>query len=130
MKEVPPGVHHLRGFPPNAINVYLAEDVLIDAGTKLTAGRVLRQLAGRTVRAHIRPGAEPRVGAQARAAGTGRGTFRTRAAAARHEEVRRLRRLAQRLGSATDTALSRLPCPFDENGTGGGSSALRSLMSA
>ena len=52
MKLVAPGVHHLRGFPPNAINVYLVEDVLIDAGTNLAARRVLRQLHGRTVRAH------------------------------------------------------------------------------
>ena len=52
MKLVAPGVHHLRGFPPNAINVYLVEDVLIDAGTNLAARRVLRQLDGWDVRAH------------------------------------------------------------------------------
>jgi len=42
----------LSGFPPYAINVYLAGDVLIDAGSRHAAGRILRQLEGRTVNAH------------------------------------------------------------------------------
>jgi glyoxylase-like metal-dependent hydrolase (beta-lactamase superfamily II) len=42
----------LSGFPPYAINVYLAGDVLIDAGTRHAAGRILRQLAGRDVELH------------------------------------------------------------------------------
>jgi hydroxyacylglutathione hydrolase len=52
MKLVAPGIHHLRGFPPNVINVYLVEDVLIDSGTRLAARRVLRQLDGSGVSAH------------------------------------------------------------------------------
>ena len=39
MKQVAEGVWQLRGFPPNAINVYLAEDVLIDAGTRHSGRR-------------------------------------------------------------------------------------------
>ena len=52
MKQVADGVWHLRGFPPYAINVYLAEDVLIDAGTRHAARRILRQLKGHAVSAH------------------------------------------------------------------------------
>jgi hydroxyacylglutathione hydrolase len=37
----------LSGFPPNAINVYLVDDVLIDAGTRHAGRRILRQLKGR-----------------------------------------------------------------------------------
>jgi hydroxyacylglutathione hydrolase len=50
VKQVADGVWQLRGFPPNAINVYLAEDVLIDAGTRRSARRILKQVDGRTVR--------------------------------------------------------------------------------
>jgi len=42
----------LSGFPPYAINVYLAGDVLIDAGSRHAAGRILRQLSGRQVSLH------------------------------------------------------------------------------
>jgi hydroxyacylglutathione hydrolase len=59
VKQVADGVWQLRGFPPNAINVYLAEDVLIDAGTRRSARRILRQLDGRTVRAHALTHAHP-----------------------------------------------------------------------
>ena len=52
MKEVAPGVFQLKGFPPNAINVWLMGDVLVDAATKLAGNRILRQLEGRTVTAH------------------------------------------------------------------------------
>jgi hydroxyacylglutathione hydrolase len=52
VKQVADGVWHLRGFPPYAINVYLAEDVLIDAGSRHAARRILRQLRGHAVRAH------------------------------------------------------------------------------
>src|SRR4051812_50214836 len=45
-----------------------------------------------------------------------------------------LRREPRSLGagqaSATETAASKDPCPFDEYGIGGGSSSLRSLISA
>src|SRR6187551_1415623 len=52
MKEVAPGVFQLKGFPPNAINVWLMGDVLVDASTKLAGRRSFRQLEGRDVTAH------------------------------------------------------------------------------
>jgi glyoxylase-like metal-dependent hydrolase (beta-lactamase superfamily II) len=52
MKEIADGVWQLSGFPPNAINVYLAGDVLIDASTRHHAGSILKQLKGRDVSAH------------------------------------------------------------------------------
>ncbi len=47
MKELAAGVEQLNGLPPNAINVYLVGDVLIDASTKLSTRRILRQLIDR-----------------------------------------------------------------------------------
>jgi glyoxylase-like metal-dependent hydrolase (beta-lactamase superfamily II) len=47
MRRVAPGVWQLSGFPPNAINIYLAGDVLIDAGTRWARRRICRQLQGR-----------------------------------------------------------------------------------
>jgi hydroxyacylglutathione hydrolase len=52
MKQVADGVWLLSGFPPNAINVYLVGDVLVDAGTRHGGRRILRQLRGRRVVAH------------------------------------------------------------------------------
>jgi glyoxylase-like metal-dependent hydrolase (beta-lactamase superfamily II) len=52
MKELADGVFQLRGFPPDAINVYLADDWLIDAATRQGTRRVLRQLKGRRVVGH------------------------------------------------------------------------------
>lgn len=52
MREVAEDVHLLSGFPPNAINVYLVGDVLVDAGTRQARRRILRQLAGRRLLAH------------------------------------------------------------------------------
>lgn len=59
MREVAPGVWKLSGLPPNAINVYLVGDVLVDAGTRHARGRILRQLAGRQVRTHALTHAHP-----------------------------------------------------------------------
>jgi hydroxyacylglutathione hydrolase len=59
MKQLAPGVWQLKGFPPNAINVYLVEDVLVDAATRRSTRRILRQLAGREVRAHALTHAHP-----------------------------------------------------------------------
>jgi glyoxylase-like metal-dependent hydrolase (beta-lactamase superfamily II) len=59
MKQLAEGVHQLAGFPANAINVYLVEDVLIDAGTKRAEGRIMRQIAGRPVSAHALTHAHP-----------------------------------------------------------------------
>ncbi len=47
MREIAPGLELLRGLPPNAINVYLAGDVLIDAGTRYSTRRILRQVLDR-----------------------------------------------------------------------------------
>jgi hydroxyacylglutathione hydrolase len=52
VKQLADGVWQLRGFPPNAINVYLIEDVLVDAATRRAGRRILRQLEGRDVSAH------------------------------------------------------------------------------
>ncbi len=59
MKQLAEGVYQLDGRPPNAINVYLVEDVLIDSGTRQAEGRVLRQLQGHTVNAHALTHAHP-----------------------------------------------------------------------
>lgn len=59
MLPIADGLYLLDGFPRNAINVYLMGDVLIDAGTRWAAGRILRQLRGREVRAHALTHAHP-----------------------------------------------------------------------
>jgi glyoxylase-like metal-dependent hydrolase (beta-lactamase superfamily II) len=52
VKQLADDVWQLSGFPPNAINVYLVGDVLVDAATRRAGRRILRQLEGRTVSAH------------------------------------------------------------------------------
>jgi hydroxyacylglutathione hydrolase len=52
MKLIADGLYQLKGFPPNIMNVYLAGDVLIDAATRHSEKRILRQLEGRDVSAH------------------------------------------------------------------------------
>ncbi|MGH2992990.1 MAG: MBL fold metallo-hydrolase [Solirubrobacterales bacterium] len=47
MKQLAPDLWQLRGLPPNGINVYLAEDVLIDTATRLAGRRILRQIEDR-----------------------------------------------------------------------------------
>jgi hydroxyacylglutathione hydrolase len=59
MKEVATGVWQLRQLLPNAINVYLLEDVLIDAATRQSGRRILRELRGREVNAHALTHAHP-----------------------------------------------------------------------
>ncbi|HET8673224.1 MAG TPA: MBL fold metallo-hydrolase [Thermoleophilaceae bacterium] len=59
MKQLADGVWQLAGFPPNAINVYLVGDVLVDAATRRAGRRILRQLTGRDVRAHALTHAHP-----------------------------------------------------------------------
>lgn len=46
MKYLAPGVWRLSEFPQPLINVYLAEDVLIDAGRRWDTGRIRKQLDG------------------------------------------------------------------------------------
>jgi len=52
-------VHLLSGWPPNAINVYLVGDVLIDAATRQGEKRIMRQIAGRPPAAHALTHAHP-----------------------------------------------------------------------
>ena len=52
MRKLADDLHILSGFPPFAINIYLMGDVLIDAGSRHAAKRILRQLNGRTVSTH------------------------------------------------------------------------------
>src|SRR5438105_3234417 len=49
----------LDGFPPYAIHVYLAGDVLIHAATRRAGNRILRQLTGRSVAAPALTHAHP-----------------------------------------------------------------------
>jgi hydroxyacylglutathione hydrolase len=53
MRTLADGVQQLSGVPANAINVYLVGDLLVDAGTPSAKRRILRQLGGREVRAHV-----------------------------------------------------------------------------
>lgn len=59
MKRLADGVWQLSGFPPNAINVFVVEDVLIDAATRHATRRVLRQVEGHPIRAHALTHAHP-----------------------------------------------------------------------
>lgn len=59
MKQLADGVWQLSGFPPNAINVFLVEDVLIDAGTRHSGRRIARQLGGHKLSAHALTHAHP-----------------------------------------------------------------------
>jgi hydroxyacylglutathione hydrolase len=59
MRELAPGVFQLRGFPPNGINVFLVDDVLIDAASRHAGRRILRQLDGHDVTAHALTHAHP-----------------------------------------------------------------------
>src|SRR3954451_20958594 len=59
MRLVADDVYMLNGFPRDAINMYLVGDVLIDAGTVLAAGRILRQIETREVNAHALTHAHP-----------------------------------------------------------------------
>lgn len=59
MKQLAKDLYLLRGFPPDAINVYLAQDVLIDAATRQGERRIMRQIRDREVRAHALTHAHP-----------------------------------------------------------------------
>jgi hydroxyacylglutathione hydrolase len=59
MRQLADGVWQLAGFPPNAINVYLVDDVLIDASTKYAGRRIFRELKGRKLSAHALTHAHP-----------------------------------------------------------------------
>ena len=59
MRELADGLWQLGGRPRNAINVYVARDVLIDAATKQAERRIFRQIAGRRLTAHALTHAHP-----------------------------------------------------------------------
>ena len=53
MKELAPDVWQINCMPmPNAVNAYLVGDVLVDAGGRRHAKRILKALKGRPVTAH------------------------------------------------------------------------------
>jgi glyoxylase-like metal-dependent hydrolase (beta-lactamase superfamily II) len=53
MKELAPGVFHINCMPlPNAVNCFLLDDVLVDAGGRGHGKRILKSLQGHTVTAH------------------------------------------------------------------------------
>jgi hydroxyacylglutathione hydrolase len=59
VKQLAEDVHQLGGWPPNAINVYVIGDVLLDAGTRQAERRIMRQIAGRRLSAHALTHAHP-----------------------------------------------------------------------
>jgi hydroxyacylglutathione hydrolase len=59
MKRLAEDVYQLQGWPPNAINVYVIGDVLIDAATRQGEKRIMRQIAGRAIDAHALTHAHP-----------------------------------------------------------------------
>jgi hydroxyacylglutathione hydrolase len=59
MKLLADGVWQLSGFPPNAINVYVIEDVLVDAASRHATRRILRQVVGHPLSAHALTHAHP-----------------------------------------------------------------------
>lgn len=59
MKELAKGLQMLDGWPRNSINVYVAEDVLIDAATRQAERRIMRQIAGLKLGAHSLTHAHP-----------------------------------------------------------------------
>ncbi|GAC1520536.1 MAG: hypothetical protein NVS2B6_04180 [Thermoleophilaceae bacterium] len=63
-RPVTDGVHHLEGFPPNAFNVYLIDDasgahVLVDAATRYSVKRLLREVRGVSLSALVLTHAHP-----------------------------------------------------------------------
>jgi glyoxylase-like metal-dependent hydrolase (beta-lactamase superfamily II) len=53
VKQVADEVWHLDTFfLPNSINAYLIEDVLVDAGTRHSGGKILKQIGSHKVSAH------------------------------------------------------------------------------
>jgi hydroxyacylglutathione hydrolase len=59
LQKLSDDLHLLGGFPPFAINIYLMGDVLVDAGSRHAAKRILRQLKGRTISTHALTHAHP-----------------------------------------------------------------------
>ena len=49
MRQLAPDVWRLKQFPGPSVNIYLAGDVLIDAGTRWDRGRVFAEIEGREI---------------------------------------------------------------------------------
>jgi glyoxylase-like metal-dependent hydrolase (beta-lactamase superfamily II) len=49
MRNLAPGLWRLKEFPAPSINVYLVEDVLIDAGRRWDRGRIFSEIEGREI---------------------------------------------------------------------------------
>lgn len=52
MNEIAPDVFHLALMPRDGINAYVIGDVIVDAGLASSAKKIVKAVAGRTVRAH------------------------------------------------------------------------------
>jgi glyoxylase-like metal-dependent hydrolase (beta-lactamase superfamily II) len=52
MREIADGVWQLSGWPPNNVNVYVLDDVVVDAGLAIHRGRILRQIADHPITAN------------------------------------------------------------------------------
>ena len=59
MKQLADSVWQVGGFPPNAINVYVIEDVLIDAASRHATRRILDGIDGHPITAHALTHAHP-----------------------------------------------------------------------
>jgi glyoxylase-like metal-dependent hydrolase (beta-lactamase superfamily II) len=59
VKQLADDLWMLGGFPPNAINIYVMGDVLVDAGTRHSGRRIFRQIGSRKIGAHALTHAHP-----------------------------------------------------------------------
>ncbi len=59
MRQLADDLQLLSGWPPNAINVYLVGELLLDAATRQGERRIMRELAGRKLSAHALTHAHP-----------------------------------------------------------------------
>jgi glyoxylase-like metal-dependent hydrolase (beta-lactamase superfamily II) len=59
MKRIADDLELLDGLPPYAFNVYVMGGVLVDAGTRFATARILQQLRGRRLTAHVLTHAHP-----------------------------------------------------------------------
>jgi len=60
VKQLADGVWHINTLPiPNAVNAFVVEDVLVDSGTRHSAGLIKRSLQGHRINAHALTHAHP-----------------------------------------------------------------------
>lgn len=52
MKNIAKDVYQIPLFPRNAINCYIIEDVLIDAGIRTSANKIVKAIKGKTITKH------------------------------------------------------------------------------